>query len=265
MTVASRRSRGFVWRTRAMPSCPSETDWAWLSPRDQARAAAISHPAARTRFVVGRALLRATMSELDPARVRGPRDGRTYELEAAPSGRLRVVDDPGLQVSVSHTRGLAAVAVSRVGDIGIDVEPLARDDLPPTHAWLTAGEEQRLADLTPAARRRSLLRLWVAKEAAIKAGDRRRPVTRRTIEVDEDRGAVLGVEGAGTAERDAVVASLRWCATDRFVVAVAIATPPPAPPGRLPAFARQQLIADRARTVVAAGDRGGSGSYPSPR
>jgi 4'-phosphopantetheinyl transferase len=215
-----------VWRTRAIPRVPSETDWAWLSTAEHARATRISHPSARTRFVVGRALLRATIGELDPARVRGVRDLRTVDLEPAPSGRVRVVGDDRLRVSVSHTDGLAAVAVSRVGDIGIDVEPMARDDLPPSHAWLTAGEEQRIAALPAASRHEALVRLWVAKEATVKAADRSRPVTRRTIEVAEDEGAVRAVAPAGAADPARVVAALPWFApVDGYLVAIAIATP----------------------------------------
>jgi hypothetical protein len=64
-SVGQPRPQGPVWRTRPIPATPSDTDGRSLSERDRARARRIAHPAARARFVVGRALLRDAVAELD--------------------------------------------------------------------------------------------------------------------------------------------------------------------------------------------------------
>jgi 4'-phosphopantetheinyl transferase len=222
MTSAGQpRPQGPVWRTRPIPATPSDTDGGSLSERDRARARRIAHPAARTRFVVGRVLLRDTVAELDPRLASAPLD-----LEVSPTGHLAVAGRPDLHVSVSHTRGLAAAAASAGDDVGIDVEPLNRGDLPPSDVWLTATEERRLRSLAPSARQRELLRLWVAKEAVMKALDGRREVTRRTIEVDAASGSAADA-GSWSGE-PAHLATLRWCAVgEGFVVAIASAATTP--------------------------------------
>jgi phosphopantetheinyl transferase (holo-ACP synthase) len=220
MTSDDEHPADFIWRTRPLPTVPSEGDWAALSGSDRRRAIGISHPAARTRFVIGRALLHAAVADLAPDLAGAP-----LELEVAPSGRLVLAGREDLRISISHTRGLAAAAVSGDGGVGIDVEPIGRDDLPPAAAWLTEDERRRLGGRSRQARRRGLLRLWVAKEAAIKAGDRPRPATRRTIEVDEGQRCV--VEVGGPAARAEKIASIRWfVVADRFLLALARAAVP---------------------------------------
>jgi phosphopantetheinyl transferase (holo-ACP synthase) len=224
MTTDDERPAACIWRTRPLPTVPSDGDWAALSAPDRRHADGISHPAARTRFVIGRALLHAAVADLAPELGSDP-----LELEVAASGRLDVAGREDLRISISHTRGLAAAAVSRDGGVGIDVEPIGRDDLPPPAVWLTDAERRRLGGGSAQGRRRRLLRLWVAKEAAIKAGDRPRPVTRRTIEVDEEQRRVVGAGGSVRAEEIAVVG---WfVVADRFLVALA-RTADPAVAGR---------------------------------
>jgi phosphopantetheinyl transferase (holo-ACP synthase) len=209
-----------IWRTRPVPPVPSEEDWAALSAVDRRHADGIAHPAARTRFVLGRALLHAAVAEVAPELAASP-----LELEVATSGRLDVAGREDLRISISHTRGLAAAAVSRDGGVGIDVEPLGRDDLPPLDVWLTEQERRRVRGCSKQARRRGLLRLWVAKEAAIKAGVRPRPMTRRTIEVDEGQRRV--VEAGVATDPAEEVASVHWfVVADRFLVALARAPLP---------------------------------------
>jgi phosphopantetheinyl transferase (holo-ACP synthase) len=220
MTTEDEHPAACIWRTRPLPTVPSEGDWAALSALDRRHADGIAHPAARTRFVIGRALLHAAVTELAPELGHAP-----IGLEVAASGRLDVAGREDLHISISHTRGLAAAAVSRDVGVGIDVEPIGRDDLPPPAVWLTEEERRRLGGGSRHARRRRLLRLWVAKEAAIKAGVRPRPVTRRTIEVDEEQRRVVGANG--TAARTEEIASVSWFVVgDRFLVALARAAIP---------------------------------------
>jgi len=76
-----------------------------------------------------------------------------------------------LQTSLSHTSGAVAVALSRHGFVGIDIEPAARAgelaEIAPT--VMHASEAGRIAALPDTARAQELLALWVRKEAALKA------------------------------------------------------------------------------------------------
>lgn len=83
---------------------------------------------------------------------------------AAGHGRPSVAGEPGLFVSLSHTRGYVA-AVAATAPCGIDVQTIATDVIPRAvlgreRAWLDA-QEDRLLGFT---------RLWVRKEALVKAG-----------------------------------------------------------------------------------------------
>jgi 4'-phosphopantetheinyl transferase len=219
------------WRWRTVGPAPAARDAAVLSPAERRRAARIRSPAVRARFVAGRALLRENVAELA-----SELDPRALVIEVAPSGRLAVAGRPDLRVSVSHTRGLVVAAVCRGRDVGVDVEPLCRRGLPPAGAWLTTAEQRGLADLPPEARREALLRRWVAKEATLKACDRMRPVTRRTIEVDASESTVRVTRcgGAGGTCRPTVdLTDVAWhLAADRFLVAIAT---PAGDPGHSPA------------------------------
>jgi 4'-phosphopantetheinyl transferase len=201
---------GLVWRARPIPAVLGRADHARLHPGDATRAALIAHPAVRARFVVARALLCDTVAALRPAL-----DPATIEVAVEPSGRPRVAGHDDLHVSVAHTRGLAVAVAAEEGPVGIDVEPLARDDLPPTCVWLTAAERGRLGELQPGERRPWLLHLWVAKEAVIKASSVGGPVPRAAVEVDVEGGLATGP----------VTASLRWhTVDDRYLVVVATAS-----------------------------------------
>ena len=237
MTSAMDVSAGIVWRTCPIRASLSAGARAWLTRNDLIKGEGISHPQARTRFLVARALLRRTIAEARP-----DLGWAVLDIRTARSGRPTVVDvdplldpflapnlDPeleehlGLYLAVSHTRGLAAVAVSTVRPVGIDVEPLERDDLPPARIWLTPQEQGEHSRLPPPRRREQLLRLWVAKEAALKACDATHARLRRELEV---RGSGE-VERVPTPEDDierSAIGQVVWREVDaRFLVAVAAA------------------------------------------
>ncbi|MGW3681164.1 4'-phosphopantetheinyl transferase family protein [Streptomyces prasinus] len=135
-----------------------------LLGRDWQRYRRTADPATRYRFAATRlvtkyaaaAALDLLPAELDLAYRTG---GRPY---------LRGLD---LDVSLSHSEELIAVAVSRVGRIGVDTEPADRRldfDLLSGHIC-APGERRALLPLPPRARERELLRLWTLKEAYSKA------------------------------------------------------------------------------------------------
>jgi 4'-phosphopantetheinyl transferase len=167
-----------VWRTRPVGATVAPEDWARLSPDERARASGLAQPAPQARFVVSRALLRETLAEVLPEI-----DARACRI--APSGPPRL-EGGAANLSLAHTDGLVAVAVSPRWPVGIDVERLVRDADVAVRSWSTPSERAGLAE-DPSVRRSQLLHLWTAKEAVIKAfGARVRDpvdVTRSQIEV----------------------------------------------------------------------------------
>jgi phosphopantetheinyl transferase len=203
---------GLTWRTRWIGDAPTVDDWASLSEPDAARAAGCTHPAAMTRFVATRGLLRATVVERRPELAR-----TSVVFEVMPTGRLEVAGHPDLAVSSSHTRSFAVAAAADDGPVGIDVEPLDRAELPRPAAWLTPQELDSLAHLEARAphetdlHRLMLLHLWVAKEAALKAWPGPGSTGRRRIRIScsERRRADTGV---------VVPSDAAWCGTGEAAV-----------------------------------------------
>ncbi|MFJ3880393.1 4'-phosphopantetheinyl transferase family protein [Streptomyces sp. NPDC090077] len=106
-------------------------------------------------------------------------------VEREPSGRPRLGGAAaGLHASVSHVPGLSAVAVSRVGAVGVDVErlrPLPAAAL--ARRWFTTAESRWVAARPQEEQPAAFLGLWTQKEAVGKAlgtglsrGGTRRPV-----------------------------------------------------------------------------------------
>jgi 4'-phosphopantetheinyl transferase len=208
---------GPLWRTRSVATARAGGRRSPLSSNELARAAAISHPAARARFVAGRTLLRELLAEARPILAE-----EGIELVVERSGRLQVAGHDDLQVSVSHTHGLVAAAAWCRGPVGIDVEPLGRSGLPPGETWLTLQEQHQLAQL-PADddRRRWLLRRWVAKEAVLKAVPSR-TVPRRGIELAAAGPHAVLVDETGVPELAGPGLTLHWhVIADRHLVALA--------------------------------------------
>ncbi|WP_018350595.1 4'-phosphopantetheinyl transferase family protein [Longispora albida] len=101
-----------------------------------------------------------------------------------PGGRPLLTGVSGLHVSVSHGRGLVAVAVSAAGPVGVDAE--AQRSLPVAglaRRWLLPAEAAWVHGHEEAGQALAFLKLWTAKEAMGKAlglgmreGGRYRPV-----------------------------------------------------------------------------------------
>ncbi|MET7848702.1 4'-phosphopantetheinyl transferase superfamily protein [Streptomyces avermitilis] len=111
-----------------------------------------------------RALIRAaadlTGSRADAIRLRHRPDGRPFLTGAA----------SGLQVSISHSTGVFAVALSDVVPVGVDVEtvrPVPAEAL--ARRWLDASAAEAVALAPPAGRTATFFHLWTQKEAAGKA------------------------------------------------------------------------------------------------
>lgn len=136
---------------------PAELRASWRARLSPARALRLSvDPRAQSRSLLGVALACQLLSAASGSRV------DPTALRYTPFGKPHA---PGLpEFSIAHAGDWVACALAAVGDIGVDIEPLARPGALP--AWRRAfdADERRAARSTRAA-----LAIWTAKEAALKA------------------------------------------------------------------------------------------------
>ena len=94
-----------------------------LDPHETERHDRYKVAGARDEFLVGRALVRTTLSRYRDV---APADWR---FETNRHGRPAIIGEAadGLMFNLSHTRGLVALAVSRGCEIGVDVEAVGRE------------------------------------------------------------------------------------------------------------------------------------------
>jgi 4'-phosphopantetheinyl transferase len=144
-----------------------------LSPAEQERASGYHREQDRRRFVTGGWLLRtaaAAFLGVHPAAVPVVRSCPQCDR---PHGKPRISrgSPPAeLHVSVSHSGDRVAVALSTAGPVGVDVEAVPTG--PPeelARRALSPAERAYLADLPAHAQNAAFARLWVCKEAALKA------------------------------------------------------------------------------------------------
>ena len=140
-----------------------------LSAPERDRAVRFGTDALRSRWIVGRATLRSLLGAklgVEP---------QTVELKAGRRGRPELAAPGGLDFNVSHTQGVALIALADAlapaTRIGVDIERADRavnaDRL--ARKFLTERERAVLAPLDADSRRRCFLRLWTCKEAMSKA------------------------------------------------------------------------------------------------
>jgi 4'-phosphopantetheinyl transferase len=156
-----------LWRV-ALPARPDagriQRLEAMLPPEDLARCQRFREPGVRARSLAARAALRGVLGAClgeDPRRV---------PLLAGP-GKPRLAGDSGLEFSLSHSGGLALLAVGRSIRLGADVERV-RDLLYQENVLERFfGEEERrqVLALEGEEQRRAFFRLWTRREAAAKA------------------------------------------------------------------------------------------------
>lgn len=94
-------------------------------------------------------------------------------IERSPTGKPRLAGErPALRFSLAHCRGRGLIAISSELEVGVDLEALeprrAHERL--AGRWFTPAErDQVLGAGTAAERAAAFYRLWVAKEACVKA------------------------------------------------------------------------------------------------
>jgi 4'-phosphopantetheinyl transferase len=174
-------------RIVALDGPPADDDGDLLDASERRRAHNMRSAAARTRFVRARVALRRLVA--DVTRV----DISTVQIETTPLGCPWLPRQPDIHVSVSHTTDLAVVAVAN-SPVGIDVERLDRERLPPPQAWMTASEQQTIDALDATERPRALIRLWTTKEAAAKALGLGLLAPLKAVRVNGDRATYVGAD-----------------------------------------------------------------------
>lgn len=101
-------------------------------------------------------------------------DPRSWRFSVEDHGKPELIspaDGPRMRVNISHTRGLAAVALTVDHDIGVDVEWLQRNaETDKLAKRVFAARECRTLAAVPQARKlETFLSFWTLKEAYVKA------------------------------------------------------------------------------------------------
>jgi 4'-phosphopantetheinyl transferase len=141
---------------------------ALLAPVERERWLSFRVRGAAIQYLIGRALLRTSLSRYAPV----PADAWIFETNAYGCPYLAApLAQHGLRFNLSHTDGLVACAVSRGGDVGVDVENATRD-VDPLSLAPTVFATPEIADIeatVPAERAQRFFAYWTLKEAYIKA------------------------------------------------------------------------------------------------
>lgn len=141
----------------------------WLDEHERDRAARRIQAGDREQFVFAHGGLRAVLSRylgVDPDLVR---------FDRGESGKPMLVkelrDPSAITFNLSHAHGRALVAVSRVQEVGIDLERV-RSDVPIENLskrFFSHSEHTTIMQSAPNQRAAIFFRYWVAKEAVLKA------------------------------------------------------------------------------------------------
>lgn len=144
-----------------------------LSEGERHRAAAIRDPDSRWRFSATRSAVRRVLGAyLDVSPLEVPLHQRC-PVCAGPHGQPVLHGPEGsLSLSITHSGGLAALAVTRSGAVGVDVERGGPHLRPARIAQRRFAEEEAAyvqSAPDPAESTRRFLRIWTRKEAYLKA------------------------------------------------------------------------------------------------
>jgi 4'-phosphopantetheinyl transferase len=141
-----------------------------LDAVETARLASFRDDSARRSYAAGHVLLRSALGEWLGEQPGSLAFDRTCASCGKQHGRPILLQDNGVHVSLSRTSTLVAVAATRVGPVGIDVEMVASSDFDGFAA--TALHPDERADVEVASHADRLHRRatsWARKEAALKA------------------------------------------------------------------------------------------------
>lgn len=120
----------------------------------------------RNEWIVSRGLLRTILSRYLPYQ---PREFR-FAQEASGKPYLTGIT-PQLHYNVTHSAGMALVALTCLGPVGVDVEQNRpfKNELGIAKRYFLPREYEGLAAIDPEHRRLAFFRLWTGKESFVKA------------------------------------------------------------------------------------------------
>jgi 4'-phosphopantetheinyl transferase len=138
-----------------------------LSPDERARAGRFVFARDRDRFIAGRGVLRDILARY----VGEPPSELAFDYEAAGKPHLRRPSPLGVQFNLSHSHGLAVLAIGRNRTIGVDLEALRPEVAGEEIAvnYFSARELEELRALPVPQRVEGFFLCWTRKEAYIKA------------------------------------------------------------------------------------------------
>jgi len=172
-----------VWKAAlASTNAAIATQRGILSAAERERAGRFSFEKDQARFISCRAAVRLLLSRY----IGAPPDKIVFRYE--PQGKPALSGVAGWQFNVSHSRDLAAIAISRYDPLGIDLELIdpdfPRDDVAPD--ILADDELADLAALPPEGQPAYFFQLWTLKEALLKAVGSGLSLDPRTIRIRLD-------------------------------------------------------------------------------
>jgi 4'-phosphopantetheinyl transferase len=148
-------------------------DEAVLGDAERVRAREIRDPGTRWRFTASRTAVRRVLAGYLGRAAAAVELGQRCPYCSGPHGLPRLAGDPPpLLVSIAHSGSLAALAVTRTGAVGVDVEGAVNGRLSPLRIAERrfAPEEVVALRSAPEGERAAVfLRIWTRKEAYLKA------------------------------------------------------------------------------------------------
>jgi 4'-phosphopantetheinyl transferase len=161
-----------------------------LSPEERNRAYSLHNETRRSAYIAAHAMLRVKLSILSGEEI----NPHAWSFQVGPHGMPRLVGPScDFTVSLSYSKEIAAIAVSRAYDIGIDVEAVPAMLTPAGIPWpvLSATECAFLQAVSEKQQFAEFLKIWTLKEACSKCFGLDASCDFRNIRVSLDP---LGVE-----------------------------------------------------------------------
>jgi len=139
-----------------------------LSPAEKERASKFRFDRDHRRYLVAHAALRLILAAYFSV------PSRDLSFVSGPRGKPRLAPLPGkdsLAFNLSHSHEIAVIAVTRRGEIGVDVE-YVKENFPfdeVARRFFSPAEVAALTALPPELQRRGFFKCWTSKEAYLKA------------------------------------------------------------------------------------------------
>jgi 4'-phosphopantetheinyl transferase len=139
-----------------------------LSPDEKARAERFKFDKHRNRFIAGRGVLREMLGRYLGA---NPEDLRFEYSSNGKPGFAAAFPGIGVHFNLSHSEDLALMAVTKIGNVGVDIECVRLlKDMDHLVARFFSARENELFQTVPADEKpAAFFNLWTRKEALLKA------------------------------------------------------------------------------------------------